>query len=61
MFQMPTCQIFKVAFKSWLKIRLDIVLILYIVKQNDMLIYTFRNIFACGIIWKDTILLKYLD
>lgn len=26
-----------------------------------MLIYIFRNIFACGLIWKYTILLKYLD
>lgn len=26
-----------------------------------MLIYTFRNIYACGLIWKDTILLRYLD
>lgn len=26
-----------------------------------MLIYIIRNIFACGLIWRDTVLMKYSD
>lgn len=48
---MATCEIFKAAFQSWLvENHSENYFVFRHIQTNDMLIYTFRNIFACGII-----------